>query len=68
LQIVVESYHGEKMDRLSPWATYVVQPPREEGVTFKQKVWNPSDHVSVSTAFIVYSKKKYIHYIKTNLK
>ncbi|CAI6355682.1 unnamed protein product [Macrosiphum euphorbiae] len=45
IKIVVESHHGERMDRISPWATYVVQPPREEGVTFKQKVWNPSDHV-----------------------
>jgi len=44
------------MDRISPWATYVVQPPREEGVTFKQKVWNPSDHVSASKAIIVYSR------------
>jgi len=67
LQIVVETYHGEKMDRLSPWATYVVQPPREEGVTFKQKVWNPSDHVSVSKVSIVYLNK-FVCKIKTNLK
>jgi len=44
------------MDRISPWATYVVQPPREEGVTFKQKVWNPSDHVSISKDIIGYSR------------
>lgn len=53
VQIVVETHHGEKVDRLSPWATYVVQPPREQGVTFKQKVWNPSsDQVNFLKLFI----------------
>ncbi|XP_050439572.1 1,4-alpha-glucan-branching enzyme [Adelges cooleyi] len=45
IKIVVETHHGEKHDRISPWATYVVQPPKEQGVTFKHRVWNPSDHV-----------------------
>lgn len=43
---MVETYNGEKVDRLSPWATYVVQPSTEIDVAFKHKVWNPSDHVS----------------------
>jgi len=45
IKIVVENHHGQKVDRISPWATYVVQPPREEGVTFRQHIWNPSDCV-----------------------
>lgn len=30
------------MYRLSPWARYVVQPPREEGFVYKQKTWHPA--------------------------
>ncbi|XP_050529799.1 1,4-alpha-glucan-branching enzyme [Daktulosphaira vitifoliae] len=45
VKIVVENHHGEKLDRISPWASYVVQPPKEEGVTFKQRIWNPVDNV-----------------------
>ncbi|XP_065210394.1 1,4-alpha-glucan-branching enzyme [Planococcus citri] len=41
VKIVVETTYGEKLFRLSPWATYVVQPPEWEGYTFKQKIWNP---------------------------
>lgn len=44
---MVETYNGEKLDRLSPWATYVVQPSTENDVAFKHKVWNPSEHVSL---------------------
>lgn len=41
IKIVVETHSGEKVFRLSPWATYVVQPPEHEGYLFKQKIWNP---------------------------
>lgn len=41
VKIVVENVSGEKLYRLSPWATYVVQPPANEGYVFKQKIWNP---------------------------
>lgn len=41
VKIVVENASGEKLYRLSPWATYVVQPPENEGYVFKQKIWNP---------------------------
>lgn len=41
VKIVVETQYNEKLYRLSPWATYVVQPPESEGYTFKQLVWNP---------------------------
>lgn len=41
IKIVVETQSGEKVYRLSPWATYVVQPPENEGYLFKQKIWNP---------------------------
>ncbi|KAK7085626.1 1,4-alpha-glucan branching enzyme, partial [Halocaridina rubra] len=29
------------IDRLSPWAAYVVQPPKSEGLAYQQLVWNP---------------------------
>ena len=46
--------HGDKVKllvngqvRISPWASYVLQPPREqqdsEGTTFSQHFWNPSN-------------------------
>lgn len=41
LKIVVESEDGSLLDRLSPWATYVVKPPVEEGFTYQQVVWHP---------------------------
>ncbi|XP_063219264.1 1,4-alpha-glucan-branching enzyme isoform X2 [Bacillus rossius redtenbacheri] len=44
VKIVIRTKNGELVDRLSPWATYVVQPPREEGFTYKQKIWNPPQH------------------------
>jgi len=44
LQRVKILVNGE--DRISPWASYVVQPPKErqheEGVTFCQHFWNPA--------------------------
>ncbi|CAG2054504.1 unnamed protein product [Timema podura] len=42
--IVIRTQTGELVDRLSPWAVYVVQPPRSEGFTYRQKVWNPPSH------------------------
>ncbi|CAG9861487.1 unnamed protein product [Phyllotreta striolata] len=41
LKIVVQNGEGHKEDRLSPFATYVVEPPKEEGTIYKQKFWNP---------------------------
>ncbi|VEN41506.1 unnamed protein product [Callosobruchus maculatus] len=41
IKVVVETYEGSKEDRLSPYATYVVEPPKEEGTIYKQKLWNP---------------------------
>lgn len=41
-QIVVLTKSGEELERLSPWATYVVQPPENEGYVFKQRAWNPA--------------------------
>ena len=38
-------------ERISPWATYVTQPPAEnrqtEGVAFTQKFWNPGARYSM---------------------
>jgi hypothetical protein len=41
LQIVVENDDGALLDRLSPWATYVVKPPVNEGCAYQQVVWHP---------------------------
>ncbi|XP_075218700.1 1,4-alpha-glucan-branching enzyme [Lycorma delicatula] len=41
IKLVIRTQSGELVERLSPWATYVVQPPRSEGFTYKQRVWNP---------------------------
>ena len=42
LQIVIENDDaGVLLDRLSPWATYVVKPPVNEGCTYQQVVWHP---------------------------
>ncbi|RZF42612.1 hypothetical protein LSTR_LSTR001407 [Laodelphax striatellus] len=43
VKVVVQTQNGELVDRLSPWATYVVAPPREEGFTYKQRVWHPQN-------------------------
>lgn len=37
----MHTQNGEQVERLSPWAPYVVQPPEHEGYLFKQKVWRP---------------------------
>lgn len=41
LQIVVEKDDGSLLDRLSPWAPYVVKPPVTEGCAYQQVVWHP---------------------------
>ncbi|KAK9758580.1 Alpha amylase, C-terminal all-beta domain [Popillia japonica] len=41
VKIVIIAPNGSKEDRLSPWATYVVEPPKSEGTIYKQKFWNP---------------------------
>ncbi|KDR15603.1 1,4-alpha-glucan-branching enzyme [Zootermopsis nevadensis] len=41
VKVVIRTKNGELVDRLSPWADYVLQPPRVEGFTFKQRFWNP---------------------------
>ncbi|XP_054165933.1 1,4-alpha-glucan-branching enzyme-like [Oppia nitens] len=45
LKLVVVTRDGQMVDRLSPWATYVVQPSKEEqktfGALFEHVFWNP---------------------------
>ena len=43
LQIVVQTQTGEFVDRISPWATYVVKPPITEGFTYKHLLWHPPE-------------------------
>lgn len=42
--MVIKTFSGELVDRLDPWASYVVQPPKSSGsVTYDHVFWNPSD-------------------------
>lgn len=46
VKIIVRKENGELVDRLSPWASYVVQPPLDsnQGSNFKQFIWHPPAH------------------------
>jgi len=41
IKVVVKDKHGNLLDRISPWANYVVQPPKEQGYIFKYIFYNP---------------------------
>ncbi|CAI9725336.1 4-alpha-glucan-branching enzyme-like [Octopus vulgaris] len=41
VKLVIENEHGDFVDRLSPWATYVV---RDKALVFDQVLWNPPLH------------------------
>lgn len=52
IKVIIRNKSGQLVPRLSPWAKYVVQPPKElnQGTNFKQLVWNPpANEVSFST-------------------
>lgn len=46
VKIIIRTKSGQLVSRLSPWAKYVVQPPKEanQGTNYKQIVWNPPPH------------------------
>lgn len=46
IKVIIRTKEGKLVDRLSPWAKYVVQPPKEanQGVNYKQRVWHPPAH------------------------
>lgn len=44
VKLIIRKQDGSLVERLSPWATYVVQPPRSEGFTYKQRIWHPPPH------------------------
>lgn len=43
VKVIIRNQSGQLVPRLSPWAKYVVQPPKElnQGTNYKQIVWNP---------------------------
>lgn len=45
IKIIIRTQSGELVDRLSPWAKYVRQPPKSanQGSNFKQYFWNPQE-------------------------
>ncbi|GAB0098060.1 1,4-alpha-glucan branching enzyme [Sergentomyia squamirostris] len=46
IKVIIRTREGKLVDRLSPWAKYVVQPPKEsnQGTNFKQYLWHPPPH------------------------
>lgn len=46
IKVIVRTQSGQLVSRLSPWAKYVYQPPKElnQGTNYKQLVWNPPPH------------------------
>lgn len=46
VKIIIRNQSGHLVSRLSPWAKYVWQPPKDsnQGSNFKQLVWNPPPH------------------------
>ncbi|CAO1383403.1 unnamed protein product [Diamesa tonsa] len=46
VKVIVRNQHGQLVDRLSPWAKYVVQPSKEsgQGSNYKQYIWHPPGH------------------------
>lgn len=46
VKVIIRNQNGQLLSRLSPWAKYVVQPPKEanQGTNYKQIVWNPPPH------------------------
>lgn len=46
VKVIIRTQSGQLVSRLSPWAKYVVQPPKElnQGTNYKQIVWNPPPH------------------------
>lgn len=61
IKIIVRTHSGQLVSRLSPWAKYVWQPPKElnQGTNYKQLVWNPPPHDVSRAANIYYSD--YVH-------
>ncbi len=41
IKLVIKSADGQILDRLDPWASYVLPPPKEEGYTYMHHFWNP---------------------------
>lgn len=46
IKVIVRNQSGQLLDRLSPWAKYVQQPPKHlnQGSNYKQRVWQPPAH------------------------
>ncbi|XP_055592779.1 1,4-alpha-glucan-branching enzyme [Uranotaenia lowii] len=44
VKVIVRKHDGSLVDRLSPWAPYVVPPPKTMGVNYQQRIWHPPAH------------------------
>lgn len=56
VKVIIRTKSGQLVCRLSPWAKYVVQPPKEagQGTNYKQIVWNPPAHDVRSFSQIIF--------------
>lgn len=57
IKVIVRNKASQLVDRLSPWATYVNQPPKDwnQGSNYKQRVWNPpANEVLITFHFMHY--------------
>ncbi|KAK3909486.1 1,4-alpha-glucan-branching enzyme [Frankliniella fusca] len=43
IKLAIRTQSGQLVFRLSPWAKYVVPPPKSEGFTYKQRMWSPPE-------------------------
>lgn len=41
IKLVIKGPNGDILDRLDPWASYVLPPPRHEGFIYNHHFWNP---------------------------
>lgn len=45
VKLIIKTQQGEYVERISPWATYVVEPSKEDdNKVYKQLVWHPPAH------------------------
>ena len=52
MQVGVTCSNGSNVDRLSPWASYVCQPNKDEGLAYEHRLWNPPKEQVTRSTFL----------------
>lgn len=71
IKVIVRNSSDQLVDRLSPWAKYVVQPPKEanQGTNYKQRVWHPPAHeVSQYVVYCLFVRLLYPKFFCTHFR